>query len=146
MAHEKEDDVIYHGHLQRLRNIRRQNLFRLQEQAAQHGSIVPLGLANQIAEEEAALKAIDAVLRDPTPTSVLTELGSEGQTQIVLQELRLLRQARQHHDQDEREVRSSRQQDLDRLLRQVRYGLYIVSGLLLIIAVLLIVLVDRVHL
>ncbi len=132
-------DLAYFAHLETLREKRRTNLFRLQTQAADYAaSDVPIHILNQIAEQESALRAIETALLAPTPPSVLAAIGPEGQTQLLMQEFRLFRQARLGHDTFERDVRTERQHYLDQWLRRVWYSLLIIGVLLVVIIVLLV--------
>ena len=72
-------------HREKLLKIKRENLERLQLQAARYGSVnVPIDLQNAIAQEEADVVALEAADQPTVPSDeVLDSLGPVGQWQAM---------------------------------------------------------------
>lgn len=109
----KPVDQAQNDHLEKLRAIRRSNLFHLQEEAARYGSNPPIALVNQINEEKAAIATIEQSLLDPTPYSVLTDIGVVAQVQGVNKSIYDMATAWRKYIADESTARIERQREVD---------------------------------
>ncbi len=112
------------AHFHRLRAIHRANLDKLEEQKAQFGLNVPIELHSAIAHEQKAIETLDLMIASTVPTSLTSEVGTEGLMLALLKQLDRQDAAFRTREQLDFETRSARQHRVDLLL-------YILIGLVI---------------
>ncbi len=136
---ELERQAFHH----RLIAIHQANLYRLEEQKAQHGMNVPVDLHSAIAYEENAIKLHTKAMMSAISVETLAELGPDGQFILLSKGIDEIKAHGKQRDTLNQQAREQRQQEVDQRDREQQRMFAHMRILLVIIAVLLLVIATR---